>query len=339
MRFGLVGAGRIGAVHARTIVDQPQVDELLIADVDGARAHALASELGTGASTAEIGALFSSDLDALVVTAATSAHAGLVTAAAEAGIAVFCEKPIAPSIVETLEVLDVVKRSGVQVQVGFQRRFDPGFTAARQAVQRGELGWIHTIRAGTLDASPPPEDYIPQSGGIFRDCLVHDVDIVRWVTGTEVRQVYALGANHGSDAFRAAEDVDAAAAILTLDNDTFAMLNGTRYNAAGYDVRLEVLGSQSSIAVGMDERLPLRSVEPGATFPTGVPWDAFMERFATAYVAEMVAFVQVAAGDALSACTVEDALHTALVTEACDLSRREGRAVDVSEVARQVGAA
>jgi len=329
MRFGLVGAGRIGAVHARTLMAQPGV-ELIVADAAADRARSLADELGAQ-HLDDVDALLAA-VDALVVTAATSAHAGLLTASVEAGLPVFCEKPVAPTVEQTAEVLSVVQRAGVPVQIGFQRRFDPGFVAAREAVRSGELGWIHTVRAGTCDAAPPPEDYLPTSGGLFRDCSVHDIDIVRWVTGREVVSVYARGANHGSDAFRACDDVDAGAALLTLEGGTFALLSGTRYNARGYDVRLELLGSQDSICVGLEDRLPLRSVEPGATFPAGPPWQAFMERFALAYQAEMVAFTKVAAGAEPSACTVEDALRAALVTEACELSRREGRPVDVAEI-------
>jgi myo-inositol 2-dehydrogenase/D-chiro-inositol 1-dehydrogenase len=337
MRVGMIGAGRIGAVHGGTLLRQEDVEQLLIADVVVERAASLAQVLGAE-HVEDMDVLFDGRVDALVVTAATSAHARLVTAAVEAGLPVFCEKPIASTVAETLDVLELVHSSDVEVHIGFQRRFDAGFAAARQSVLSGELGWIHTIRAGTCDPAPPSDEYIPTSGGIFRDCLVHDIDAIRWVTGLEVREVFALGANHGGEAFRAAGDVDAAAALLTLDNDTYALLNGTRYNAAGYDVRMELLGSKSSISVGLDDRLPVRSVEPTVTFPTGKPWSVFMERFAPAYVAEMEAFVKVAAGELPSPCTVTDALEAALVTEACELSRREGRPVQVVEIAEFMGA-
>ncbi|MDP9101342.1 MAG: Gfo/Idh/MocA family oxidoreductase [Actinomycetota bacterium] len=337
MRVGMVGAGRIGAVHARTLFQQETVEQLLIADLVPERAVVLARELGAQ-HVESIDELFAGRIDALVVTAATSAHAGLVTSAVEAGLPVFCEKPVASTVAETLAVLDLLRRTGVELHIGFQRRFDAGFAAARELVARGELGWVHTIRAGTCDAAPPPDEYIPTSGGLFRDCSVHDIDAIRWVTGAEVREVYALGANHRDDAIRRAGDVDAAAALVTLESDTFVLLNATRYNAAGYDVRMELLGSQKSISVGLDERMPLRSVEPGVAFPTGRPWATFMERFAAAYVAEMVAFVKVAAAEMASPCTAEDALQAALVAEACELSRAEGRPVEIAEMAQLAGA-
>jgi myo-inositol 2-dehydrogenase/D-chiro-inositol 1-dehydrogenase len=222
----------------------------------------------------------------------------------------------------------------VPVHIGFQRRFDAGYVVAREAVQSGSLGWIHTMRSTTLDPSPPAPAYIAASGGFFRDCSVHDFDSIRWVSGHEVREVYALGANRGEDFFLAAGDVDAAAAVLTLDDDTLALISGSRYNARGYDVRLEVLGSQDGLSVGLDDRLPLRSVEPGATFPSGVPYSAFMERFRDAYVAELTAFVAIVAGRARPSCTVADALEAFYIAEACELSRAEHRPVSVDEVRR-----
>ena len=198
----------------------------------------------------------------------------------------------------------------------------------------GSLGWIHTMRSCTLDPAPPTPEYIAASGGIFRDCSVHDFDSIRWVSGQEVREVFALGANRGEDFFVAAGDIDTAAAVLTLEDGTFALVSGTRYNARGYDVRLEVLGSQDSISVGLDDRLPLRSAEPGVSFPAGVPYPAFMERFRAAYVAELTHFVEIVAGRNKPSCTVADALEAFYIAEACELSRLEHRPVPVAEVRR-----
>ena len=334
MRVGLVGTGRIGAFHARTLVAAPEVDSLVVADADAPRAAAVAAELGVDV-VAGVEDVFTADVDAIVITAATAAHAPLLLRAVEAGHPVFCEKPVAPSVIEHLTVLRAVEEAGAVVHIGFQRRFDPGFRAARDAVLGGELGWVHTLRAGTLDAAPPPAAYVPVSGGLFRDCSVHDIDAIRWVTGQEVREVYATGANHGAEFFRDAGDVDAAAALLTMTDDAFALLSGTRYNARGYDVRLEVLGSLDSISVGLDDRMPLRSVEAGVTFPAGRPWELFMDRFEGAYRAELAAFVRVAAGELPSPCTVRDSLQTALVAEACEVSRRERRPVQVAELAAE----
>jgi myo-inositol 2-dehydrogenase/D-chiro-inositol 1-dehydrogenase len=331
MRIGIAGVGRIGAFHARTLHEIDEIDSLVIADALPGRAADVAAKLGAEPVSMP-NDLFTAGIDGLVIAAATDAHADLILGSVDAGIPVFCEKPVAPDAAGTRAVLDKVRSSPVPVQIGFQRRFDLGFTTAQAAVRTGELGWVHTLRAGTLDPAPPPAEYVASSGGFFRDCSVHDFDAIRWVTGQEVVEVYAVGANRGASFFRDAGDIDTAAALLTLTDGGFAHVAGTRYNAAGYDVRLEVLGSQDSISVGLDDRLPLRSAEPGVTFPSGTAYPAFMQRFHAAYVAELTAFAGIVAGRGEPTCTVADALEAFLVAEACELSRAEHRPVAMSEV-------
>jgi myo-inositol 2-dehydrogenase/D-chiro-inositol 1-dehydrogenase len=329
MRIGIAGVGRIGAFHARTL--SGMVESLVLTDAVPGRAAAVAAELGVEYvdSPADV---FNAGIDGLVIAAATDAHAALILGSVDAGTPVFCEKPVAADAAGTRAVLDKVRSSPVPVQIGFQRRYDAGFAAARAAVASGELGWVHTLRAGTLDPAPPTPEYIATSGGLFRDCSVHDFDAIRWVTGQEVTEVYALGANRGASFFRDAGDVDTAAALVTLTDSSIAHVAATRYNAAGYDVRLEVLGSRQSVSVGLDDRLPLRSTEPGVSFPGGAPYPMFMDRFHAAYVAELADFVGIVAGDAQPSCTVADALEAFLVAEACELSRAEHRPVQVDEV-------
>ncbi len=165
-----------------------------------------------------------------------------------------------------------------------------------------------------------------RAGSFFRDCAVHDFDIVRWVTGREVVEVYAAGGNRGAEYIAEAGDVDTASAILTLDDGTLALASNSRHNARGYDVRLELHGMRDSIAVGLEDKLPLRSAEPGATFPGGTPHDFFMDRFAPAYRAELTAFTEVVAGRATSPCTVADAIEASWIAEACALSLAKHRA-------------
>jgi myo-inositol 2-dehydrogenase/D-chiro-inositol 1-dehydrogenase len=333
MRLGLAGTGRIGTAHAETLKGFEDVSSLIVADVDTARARATAAKLGVEAAD-DIEALFGAGLDGLVVTAATDAHPGLIIQAVDAGIPVFCEKPVAADIPGTLAVIDRIEGSDVPVQIGFQRRFDAGYQAARAAVAGGELGWLHTVRATTLDPAPPPAEYVAHSGGLFRDCGVHDFDIIRWVTGREVEEVYALGANRGEAFFAEAGDVDTAAATLTLDDGTLAAVSLTRYNGAGYDVRFEALGSTANVVVGLDDRAPLRSVEPGFAPLPGPPYPGFMERFRPAYVAELKVFLDVAAGRVPSPASARDALEAFYIAEACEVSRRERRPVGVAEVRR-----
>jgi len=333
MRIGLAGVGRIGAFHAETLKDVADVDSLVLSDAVPGRARDIAEGLGVE-SVESPEALFGAGIDGLVIAAATRAHAALVVAGVESGLPTFCEKPVADDVDGTLAVLAKVDGSDVPVHIGFQRRFDAGYVAARAAAAEGSLGWIHTMRSCTLDPAPPTPEYIAASGGFFRDCSVHDFDSIRWVSGQEVREVFALGANRGEDFFVAAGDIDTAAAVLTLEDGTIALVSGTRYNARGYDVRLEVLGSQDSISVGLDDRLPLRSTEPGVSFPAGVPYPAFMERFRAAYVAELTHFVEIVAGRNKPSCTVADALEAFYIAEACELSRLEHRPVPVAEVRR-----
>ncbi|HET6615345.1 MAG TPA: Gfo/Idh/MocA family oxidoreductase [Dehalococcoidia bacterium] len=333
MRIGVAGAGRMGALHTRTLCALSDVTAVVLADPNVEVARRLAAERSID-TIAEPETLLDASIDGLVIAAATDAHAELTIAAASRGIPVFCEKPAAPDAASTRAVLAHVADCTSPIVVGFQRRFDAGYRAAREAVRSGRLGWIHTIRACTLDPAPPPLAYLLASGGFFRDCSVHDFDAIRWITGQEVVEVYGRGAVRGDDMFREANDVDTVAALLELTDGTFAHVSASRYNAHGYDVRLEVLGSQHSIAVGLDERLPLESAERGVRFPSGKPYPAFMERFASAYEAELAAFVRVVAGDASpdGMCSLEDALEATLIAEACELSRIEGRPVRMDEV-------
>ncbi|HMM96935.1 Gfo/Idh/MocA family oxidoreductase [Phycicoccus sp.] len=331
MRIALAGAGRIGAFHARTLASLGGVDELLLADVDADRAARVAADLGVVAVPTVEG-LLDPRVDALVVATSTPGHAPLVRAAVAAGLPVFVEKPLAATLSETVELVRLVEGADVPVHVGFQRRFDTGYRRARAAVASGELGLVHTLRATTSDRRPPHPEYLPTSGGIFRDCSVHDADVVRFVTGREVLTVQAVGGTKGEPFFAAAGDVASAAALLTLDDGTIAVLTTTRYSGQGHDVRLEVVGSEASVAVGLDDSLALRSLEDGVTFPAGPVHEAFMDRFEAAYRAELTAFLDVARGGAPSPCTVRDALEASRVVEAASLALAEGRTVHLSEI-------
>jgi myo-inositol 2-dehydrogenase / D-chiro-inositol 1-dehydrogenase len=331
VRIGLVGLGRIGAVHAATLATLPAVDELIVTDLEPAAVDRVTAALGVS-MVASPHELLRLGVDGIVVAAATDTHPQLILGGVDAGVPVFCEKPVAPTAAAAVGVLRRVEAAGVPVQIGYNRRFDPGFAAARRAVVAGELGRLHTVRSTTLDPAPPPAAYVAVSGGIFRDCAVHDFDIVRFVTGHEVAEVYATGSAHGDAVFAAAGDVDTSAAVLTLDDDTVALVSNTRYNPRGYDVRLELHGTRDSIAAGLDGHLPLRSVEPGAVFPGGEPYRSFIDRFAAAYRAELQAFTEVVAGLRPSPCTVADAVEAGWIAEACTLSLREHRPVRVDEV-------
>ena len=331
MRIGVAGVGRIGAFHAETLSGLGAVDEVILADADVDLAEKVAADLGLRA-VPDVEALLGAGIDGFVITAATPGHAPLLRAGLAAGIPTFCEKPVAATLAETLELTVLSESTDVPVHVGFQRRFDVGYRRARAVVASGELGTIHAVRASTHDQASPPPDYLAKSGGLFRDCAVHDFDIVRFVTGQEVATVYATGANKGAPFFTEAGDVDTAAAILTMVDGTLVTATSTRYSGGGHDVRMEVMGEHGAIGVGLDDSLALRSVEPGAEFPLGPPHWSFIERFRAAYVAELTAFLEVVAGRSDSPCTVRDALEAFRIAEACELSRAEQRLVAMSEV-------
>ncbi|MEV6012912.1 Gfo/Idh/MocA family oxidoreductase [Streptomyces sp. NPDC051976] len=331
MRIGILGLGRIGAFHAETLAGLDVVESLVVSDPFTDAAKAAAERFGAQVADSPE-AVLAAGVDGVVIAAATDAHPALILAAAEAGVPVFCEKPVARAMAEGVEVLKAVEDSAVPIQIGYNRRFDAGFVAARAAVRTGELGTLHTVRSTTLDPAPPPAAYVAASGGIFRDCSVHDFDIIRWVTGREVTEVYAVGGNRGADYIKAAGDADTTGAVLTLDDGTIAVVSNSRHNARGYDVRMEIHGFRDSIAVGLEDKLPLRSVEPGVTFPAGTPHDFFMDRFAAAYRAELTAFTEVVAGSLPSPCTVADALEAGWIAEACTLSLHEHRPVTVQEI-------
>jgi myo-inositol 2-dehydrogenase / D-chiro-inositol 1-dehydrogenase len=337
MRVGLIGLGRIGSFHADTLSGLSQVTELIVTDPVAAAVEAVTRRLTKARAVESPQALLESGVDGVVIAAATNTHADLVLAAVKAGVPSFCEKPIAGTAVEAVQVRDLVVASDVPVQIGYPRRFDPAFVAARDAVRTGSLGRVHTVRSTTMDPAPPPASYLAISGGIFRDCSVHDFDAVRWVTGREVVDVYAVGAvdpTASDEMYAANGDWTTASSLLRMDDGTIGVISNTRANARGYDVRLEVHGTHDAVAAGLDDGLPLRATQPGVTWPAGPAHMSFMDRLTDAFRRELATFCDVAAGALASPCTVEDAMRTAWVAEAATLSAREGRRVRIDEVAR-----
>ncbi|HEU4848110.1 MAG TPA: Gfo/Idh/MocA family oxidoreductase [Rubrobacteraceae bacterium] len=328
-RVGLLGAGRIGALHGSTLAADPGVERVVVGDVDAERAQALAGRLGSEYGTIE--EVMRSRPDAVVIAASTSAHAGLIRDAVDAGIPAFCEKPVALGYEETLEIVEKVESGGAVLQIGFQRRFDAGYVEAKRIVYSGALGTLYSLRLATHDPEPPHEGYIPTSGGIFRDLHIHDFDILRWLAGSEVEEVYAVGSVRGFEVFSRYGDVDTAAALIKMEDGVVAVLTGGRHDPLGYDVRAEVFGSGDSIAVGLDGRTPLRSVESGMP-PPEKPYPNFQARFEDAYRAELRHFLRLARGEAENPCTARDALEALRIAMAADLSLAERRPVRLSEV-------
>lgn len=331
MRLGLIGLGRIGALHANTLASLDAVESLVVYDQAPSLVESSVQRLGVEPA-ATVEELFDSDLDGVVIAAATDAHPELILAALKAGLPTFCEKPVSRDVALAMVILQETRSSGIPVQIGYPRRFDSAFAEARRAVVAGELGFIHTVRSTTLDPAPPPDAYVASSGGIFRDCSVHDFDAVRFVTGQEVVEVYAVGSNQGAAVFAENDDVDTSATILTLEAGTLAVVSNSRYNARGHDVRLELHGSKDSVAAGVEPKWPIRSTEPGATFPDGKPHYFFMDRLAAAFRKELTAFTEVVAGKIPSPCTVADAVEVGWIAEAATQSLHQHRPVRMSEL-------
>jgi myo-inositol 2-dehydrogenase/D-chiro-inositol 1-dehydrogenase len=242
----------------------------------------------------------------------------------DAGIPVFCEKPVAMNVEDSLPVLDYIRANQGTVQIGHQRRFDAGYLEAKRAFEAGELGWIHSLRAVTCDMAPPPVEFLATSGGLFRDCSVHDFDILRWLTGREIVEVYAKGSNNGDPAIGAVGDVDTALAVVTFDDGTLGSVGASRYNGAGHDVRLEIQGSAGSLMVGLDEKSAVTSAEAGIGFPSGASHKTFAERFDQAYRSEVAAFVELVLGRRENPCTPEDAVAASRVADAAQESLETG---------------
>ncbi|NKG21642.1 Gfo/Idh/MocA family oxidoreductase [Paeniglutamicibacter terrestris] len=338
LNLGLIGVGRIGTMHANNLnALRPQLADrglevnLWITDVAADYARIVAAGLGATFFDS-VNAMIEAGVDALLIATGTMTHPDLIRAGIAANLPVFCEKPVAGDVESALPLLEEIAASNGRVQIGHQRRFDAGYLEAKRRLDAGDLGWIHTMRAVTGDMVPPSLEFIATSGGLFRDCSVHDFDILRWLTGKEIVEVYAKGSNNGDPGIGAAGDVDTALAVLTFDDGTVATASATRYNGAGHDVRLEIQGSKSTVVVGLDEQSAMHSAELGVEFPTGTSHQTFIERFDGAYRAEMVAFIEYVLGERENPCSAWDAVAASRVADAAQESLLTGAPVAINPV-------
>jgi myo-inositol 2-dehydrogenase / D-chiro-inositol 1-dehydrogenase len=294
------------------------------------RAAEAAAEVGARTAASLEAAL--DEADAVVIAAATTAHAELIRASIKRGKPTFCEKPLAEDIAATIDVAAAIEQSGVAFQLGFQRRFDGGYREARRMIESGELGTLYNFHLAGHDPEPPHEGYIQQSGGLFRDFSIHDFDAIRWLTGVEVDEVYADGAVRGFPVFAKYGDVDTAIATLHMADGSLGVLTIARHDPLGYDIRAELFGSKDSISVGLGPRTPIRSVEPGVPPQGGPAWPHFIDRFSDAYAAEFATFVRVARGEVPSPCTARDGVQALRIAEAATRSLHEHRPVRLDEI-------
>jgi myo-inositol 2-dehydrogenase/D-chiro-inositol 1-dehydrogenase len=331
MRVAILGVGRLGAFHAKVLSETKDVDELRIYDADAARAKEVAASLKAQAAASVDDAL--KGVDTAVIVTPTNTHAPLIKRCLDARIATFCEKPIAMGIPETHDIVAHVERAKGRLQIGFQRRFDAGYRTARDAIRAGKLGNIYSFVMVSCDRLPPPDAYVATSGGEFKDQLIHDFDITRWLFGQEAVEVTATGSTLGFPQYEAMGDVGTSAVLLRLSGGSLGLVTGLRHNEAGYDIHVEIHGAKDTLAIGVDPRTPWRSVESDAPPLAGPPYPTFFVRFDGAYRAELAHFLRFARGDAENPCTAADALEALRIAEAAGRSHREGRTVKVSEIA------
>jgi myo-inositol 2-dehydrogenase / D-chiro-inositol 1-dehydrogenase len=332
LRIGVIGVGRIGAMHARLL--SGQVTGARVSAVNDARpdaAAAVAAELAVPAHTTAEELLAADDVDAVAICSSTDTHADLIELAADAGKAIFCEKPVSLDLSEVDRALAAVDAAGVGFQIGFNRRFDPAHASVRQAVVDGTVGEPHLVRISSRNPAPPPLAYVLVSGGIFLDMTIHDFDMARFLTGSEVVEVFARGALRIEPSFAEAGDVDTAVVTLTHADGCLTMIDNSRQAVYGYDQRVEVFGSRG---IAASENPPahsgvLRTAAGGASPP--LP-DFFLERYVPSYLREWEAFAEAVRAGVQPPVGGADARAPLVIGLAARRSLEKGRPIRISEV-------
>jgi len=329
VEVGIIGAGRIGAIHAENLRRHPDVSGIVVTDAVPTQSERVAEACGGEAVPGPDELLES--VDAVVICTPADMHVDLIERAVARGVPALCEKPLAMSLDDADRAVDIVSQGGIPVQIGFNRRFDTGYRAARNLVADGSLGTVTLIVGQHHDYEVPDEEYVARSGGEFIDQLIHDFDILRFVTGREVVRVHAAGATRGFEWFGKFGDYAQTAVTLWLDDGTLAVLCGSRQDPVGYDVRMEVFGTKDSVAVGLDPHTPLRSLETGVDPPIE-PYTEWIPRFGETYSREMDAFLSMVLSGEPNECTVRDARTALAIADACTISAKEGRIVSLEEL-------
>ena len=330
LRFAILGAGRIGQVHARAVASTPGARLVAIADPVAAAAEKLRAAYGCDVrSIDQIEA--SGDVDAVVICTPTDTHADLIERFSRAGKAVFCEKPIDLSLPRVAACLKVVKETGATLMVGFNRRFDPDFMAVRAAIDAGKVGTVEMVTITSRDPGAPPYDYITRSGGIFRDMTIHDFDMARWLLGEEVESVFASASVLTDAKIGELGDYDSVNVILRTASGRQAIITNTRRASYGYDQRIEVLGSTGMAAAENhgENRIMLADADGFHTAPL---LNFFMTRYIAAYANEIASFIAAVTAGTETPTTGDDGLQALALAEAALKSVAEGRLVKVAEV-------
>jgi myo-inositol 2-dehydrogenase/D-chiro-inositol 1-dehydrogenase len=332
LRIGVIGVGRIGRMHAELLARQvPGAAVGAVYDAAGALARDVGDDLAVPVADGVDELLASDEVDAVAICSSTDTHADLLVAAAAAGKAIFCEKPVSLDLAEVDRALAAVEDAGVPFQIGFNRRFDPAHQSVADAVRTGALGDVHLVRITSRDPAPPPLSYIKNSGGIFLDMTIHDFDMARYVTGSDVVEVFARGAVRVDPAIGEAGDVDTAVITLVHANGCLTTIDNSRRAVYGYDQRVEAFGAdglaQSDNPRAHTGTLATAEGTRGATLPY-----FFLERYIPSYLREWEAFVGAVRDGAPTPAGVADARAPLVIGLAAWRSLREGRPVSVAEV-------
>jgi myo-inositol 2-dehydrogenase / D-chiro-inositol 1-dehydrogenase len=330
IRFALLGAGRIGKVHARAITSNPDAKLVAVADAMPQAAEAIAAQYGCAVRTiAEIAA--SSEIDAVVICTPTDTHADLIETFSKAGKAMFCEKPIDLSLARVKACLAVVELNRSTLMVGFNRRFDPHFMAVRDAIEEGRIGKVEMVTITSRDPGPPGLDYIKRSGGIFRDMTIHDFDMARFLLGEEIDTVSAQASVLVDPAIGEAGDYDSASVMLATASGKHATISNSRRATYGYDQRIEAHGSEGVVSAENQRAVSIEIAGSGGyTRPPLL--DFFMTRYTQAYANEIAAFIDAIGGKRAASPSGKDGLIALALADAAVKSVKEKRAVKVSEV-------
>jgi myo-inositol 2-dehydrogenase/D-chiro-inositol 1-dehydrogenase len=333
LRFGVIGAGRIGKLHAENLVTRiPDVAVAAIADVDMKSAQTLADRLHVPVVCADYHAILAdTNIDAVAICSSTDTHAGIIMEAAKAGKHIFCEKPIALDLEKIDDALEAVDKAGVKLQIGFNRRFDPNFRRIRSMVAEGKIGTPHIVRITSRDPAPPPISYVKVSGGIFLDMTIHDFDMARYLCGSEVEEVYVAAGVLVDSAIGEAGDVDTAIITLYFANGAIGTIDNSRKAIYGYDQRVEVFGSNGMVQAHNN------TLDQNVHFDVdGVhsskPLYFFLERYMESYVAEIQEFVRSIRENTAPPVTGIDGRIPVVIGMAAKKSYLEHRPVKLSEI-------
>jgi len=328
VRFGLIGTGRIGQVHAASIAASPDTELAWVADTVVAGARSTAARYG-GTATDDVEEMIAAgEVDALLVASPTATHIDLIGRAVEAGLAVLCEKPIDLDIARVEALRPRIASSGVPVAIGFNRRFDPGFAAVRARVAAGEIGALEQLSIVSRDPSAPPADYVGVSGGIFRDMTIHDFDMARFFL-PDIVEVTATGSTVFDDGARAHGDFDTAVTVLRAASGATVSITNSRHSAIGYDQRLEAFGAAGMLQVA-NAGTSLVSFSGAVAVEARPPYqEFFLERYAEAYVAELREFVKLVRGEPSTSPGFDDGRAALLLADAAQRSAVERTVVPV----------